>query len=168
MAKVRIETAGEQDVLDCVRSTADLRFFLDRLHADVPVRGQVFLAFDGADLVGHVYLRIEDAEETELRDLLPGAPLLQRLRVFQGHRGKGFGRELVAAAEETARQFGHQLIALGVDVPRPEPIGFYLHIGYQEWPHGLVRTFTEKPRPDGAWVRETEYCRIFMKELRTA
>ena len=160
VTKVRIETATTNDVLDCVTEAADQRFFLNRLRRGAR-RGRAFLAFDGSTPVGYVYLRFEEAEEPELRDLLPGTPLIQRLRVLPEHRLQGIGRELVAAVEETARRKHRHRIALGVDVHRPRPIGFYEKIGYQEWPYGRLQTFNEE-------TGEPEYCRIFVKDLRTA
>jgi GNAT superfamily N-acetyltransferase len=168
VTKVRIETAKKKDVLDRVTEEADRRFFLDRLRRRGFRRGQVYLAYDGSTPVGYVYLRLEEAEEAQLRGGLPGTPLLERLRVLPGYRRKGIGRELVAAAEEGARRKRRRRIALGVDEHEPDPIGFYLRIGYREWPHGLVETFKEERRDDGTWTRRTEYCRIFVKELPRA
>ncbi|WP_433296453.1 GNAT family N-acetyltransferase [Actinoplanes sp. CA-030573] len=165
---MRIETATRKEVLECVTDEADRRFFSDRLRRRALRRGRVYLAFDGSLVVGYVYLRLEDAEEADLRDRLPRTPLLQRLRVFPGYRRQGIGRELVAAAEEGARRKRRRSIALGVDEDEAEPIGFYLRIGYREWPHGLVETFKEERRDDGTWTRKTEYCRIFVKDLPRA
>lgn len=165
VTKVRIETATTRDVLGCVTEAADQRFYLDRLRRG-PDRGRPFLAFVGTVAVGHVYLRLEDAEEEELREHLPKAPLLQRLRVFQPYRLRGYGRELVAAAETAALDADRGQIALGIDDDAPEPVGFYRRMGYEEWQHGLVETFKEEYE-EGGWVRRPEFCRIFAKELRT-
>lgn len=162
---IRIEPADEKDVLDCVASPADQRFFLDRIRRG-PGAGHAFLAFQGSVAVGHVYLRLEAAEEEQIRDLLPGVPLLERLRVFDPHRNQSVGRQLVAAVEDAARRANRRQLALGVDVREPHPIDFYLKLDYKEWEHGLVKTSTEE-KIDGRWERKPEFCRIFVKELRT-
>jgi GNAT superfamily N-acetyltransferase len=164
VTKVRIEVASEQDVEKFVASEADRRFFLARLRRRGR-RGEVFIAFDGARPVGYVYLRLEAAEEPKLRWRLARTPLLERLRVVPDVRAQGVGRELVAAAEESARRHRRRRIALGVAEEEPEPVGFYLRLGYAEWPHGRVRTFREAGPPGGRRKREVEYCRVFVKDL---
>lgn len=160
VTNVRIEPGKEErDVLASVTRETDGRFLLDRLRRGAR-RGRVFLAFAGPDPVGHVYLRLEEAEEPELRERLPKTPLIQRLRVRPEFRLQGVGSALVAAAERGALLGRRRRIALGVDVDQPEPIGFYLRIGYREWPYGKIETFNDE-------TGEREFCRIFVKELRT-
>lgn len=168
MANVRIETAATKDVIECVTAPADRRFFLDRLRRG-PDSGRAYLAFTGPDPVGCVYLRLEEADEPELRALLPDVPLIQRLRVLDPYQRQGIGSELVAAAEEGAREQSRNRIALGVDVGDREETDlttFYLKAGYREWASGLVDTFEEEER-DGAWVLKPGRCRIFLKSLRS-
>jgi GNAT superfamily N-acetyltransferase len=157
---VRIEVATVHDVLRFVTVPEDREFFLARLRRGGRRRGHVFIAFAGDRPVGYVYLRLESAEELKLRLLLTGTPLIERLRVVPEFRHKGVGRLLVARAEEGARLDHRRRIALGVDESRPDPIAFYLRLGYAEWSHGRVRTFKEAGRR-----REIEYCRVFVKKL---
>lgn len=153
-------------MLDHIASPQDRWFFLDRLDRG-PASGRAFLAFVGPDAVGYVYLRLEAAEEAELRQWLPRTPLIQRLRVLDRFQRRGYGRELVATVEEEARREGRHRIALGVDEHQPDPIDFYLHIGYEQWPGAPIETFREVVRPDGRRERRPEFCRIFFKDLST-
>jgi len=173
MATVWIKAAVIDDLDDDVLREEDARFFRDRLGGGAP--GAVLFAFVGDDLVGHCYLRLEEAEEPELRERLPGVPLLERLRVFPAFQGRGFARALVRAAEERAQAHGRTRLALGVaakdtDTERADPDvgsdlpGFYRRLGYGEWEHGLVETYREEKFQDD-WVRVPEDCRVFFRNL---
>ncbi|WP_213009931.1 GNAT family N-acetyltransferase [Paractinoplanes toevensis] len=171
---MRIETAVTEDAIGGIPAPEDQRFFLDRLQRGREY-GRAYLALLGSDLVGCVYLQLDEAEEPELRALLPDTPLIQRLRVFGPHQRQGIGPMLVAAAEHGARAEDFGRIALGVDVdPRRRPgeqqidlVRFYQNLGYREWPHGLVKTFDDDEQKDGSWVRRPGLCRIFTKHFRT-
>jgi GNAT superfamily N-acetyltransferase len=170
VAGARIEQATEQDVLSVVTTLVDRRYLVERMRRPRFHRGRVFIAYTEAEspaetrAVGYVYLRLERAEEPELRRKLPWVPILEKLRVFDDFRHQGYGRQLVAAAEEYARRRGRRRIALGIAMDNDAAVPFYHRLGYQEWSEGPIKTFREVLR-NGSWVRDDELCRVFVKVL---
>jgi hypothetical protein len=45
---------------------------------------------------------------------------------------------LICAAEDIARQLGHEQIALGVGLDNPKARRLYERLGYADWGHGTV------------------------------
>lgn len=83
--------------------------------------GQVWvLEFDGR-LVGLVVL--EDEGDGLLLDNLAVSPAMQ---------GKGYGRRLIALAEEEARRRGHRQVRLYTHVLMTENIALYGRLGFRE------------------------------------
>jgi GNAT superfamily N-acetyltransferase len=130
---------------------------------------------------GVIFLWLDDAEEDAVRTRLPGVPLIMHLKVHPGRRGFGIGTELMHEAERMAAALGRTEIALGVDPGNTNAIRLYQHLGYSEWPHGLVDTHQVEYRArcsvwsngSGAatrWRRRyyNEKCLIFVKPLSTA
>jgi GNAT superfamily N-acetyltransferase len=88
--------------------------------------------------VGEVFLECEAAKEPEVRRHLPDVPQLDHLEVLGPFQGRGIGTALVRAAEDTARQFGHEQLALGVGLDNPKARRLYERLGYGDWGHGTV------------------------------
>jgi GNAT superfamily N-acetyltransferase len=162
---VHVRQATEQDVRDYVPAEVDQRFFLRRLRQVGPWHGRVLMAFVDRVPAGHVYLRFPPAEEAELRELLPGVPLLERLLVFAEFRHRGVGAALVGNAERVLSGFGYEAVALGVDPRNTIAIQLYRRLGFRIWRDELVTTFKERIAEDGTLVRDEDLCRIFVKEF---
>ncbi len=158
---VSIRSAGADDVRTSVTSESDKRFFLDHL-----AHGHGFLLFAvrGDVLVGHVFLRLAEAEEPELRAGLPGVPFLQRLRVMPGHRRQGIARRLIEHAEARLYLLGHRRVALGVDPDNEAAISLYRKLSFAVWGDDTVMTFREEVE-NGSTVRKPEKCLVFEKRL---
>ncbi|MEV0561535.1 GNAT family N-acetyltransferase [Dactylosporangium sp. NPDC050588] len=126
--------------------------------------GVLLAAWHEAEAVGCVYISFEAADEAELRERLPGTPVLHRLLVVEHLRRQGIGRHLMQAAESLARERGCARLALGLDLDNIDAERFYRGLGYTEWPYGLLDTFYIATI-DGREVRVPEQCRVMEKRL---
>ncbi len=77
---------------------------------------------------------------------LPAALLLDNVAVAPAEQGKGYGRRLIAFAEQEARRRGYGEVRLYTHVLMTENIARYRHLGFTEL--GLLR--------------EKEFARVFM------
>ncbi|MCL8010256.1 GNAT family N-acetyltransferase [Streptomyces sp. AS02] len=87
-----------------------------------PPKGQLLIARYGGEPAGSVGIRLLDADTAELT----------RVFVHESVRGKGGGRVLVRAAEETARAFGAARLILDTRHDLVEARALYTHLGYEE------------------------------------
>ncbi|MGP0071729.1 MAG: GNAT family N-acetyltransferase [Bryobacteraceae bacterium] len=69
-----------------------------------------------------------------LRPMEPGAVEVKRMFVRDGHRGRGFGRAMLAALEDIAVHRGYRTIRLETGSGQPEAIALYASAGYQPIP----------------------------------
>jgi putative acetyltransferase len=69
-----------------------------------------------------------------LRPMEDGAVEVKRMYVRDSHRGRGFGRAMLAALEEIAVRRGYRTIRLETGGSQPEAIGLYETAGYQPIP----------------------------------
>jgi GNAT superfamily N-acetyltransferase len=105
------------------------------------------------------------AAEPEVRRWLPGVPRLDHLEVLGPLQGRGIGTALIGAGEDTARQLGHQQLALGVGLDNPKARQLYERLGYADWGHGtVVGTWVERDH-DGPPVTLSETCDMLVKRL---
>ncbi|WP_336205311.1 GNAT family N-acetyltransferase [Nonomuraea sp. LPB2021202275-12-8] len=168
MRHVRIRTASEEDLPALVAALGQRAYFVAQLTRQRAGRGVLLVAWHAFTPVGDVYLRLEAAEEQELRDRLPGVPLLAHLEVAGEHRGRRIGTQLVEAAEGRLRDLGHARVALGVDLDNDRARSLYRRLGYREWAHPPVSTIREIYHPDGRLERAPDECEILVKDLREA
>ncbi len=117
---------------------------------------------------GVVYLWLDEADEAEIRTCLPGVPLVMNLKVHHDRRGYGIGTELMHEVEHVAAAAGRTQIALGVDPNNTNAVSLYKHLGYEEWPYGLVGTHQVVEFRPRRRRRYNEECLIFVKTLSTA
>lgn len=160
---VSIRTAADEDVRKLVEDRHDRYHFLEHLGSD---RGILLFALLGEVLVGHLFVRTGAAEEDELRDGLPGVPLLQHLRVMGDHQGRGIGRRLLAEAENRLLVLRHDRVALGVHPGNTRAISLYLWTGFAAWRDQPIVTHRVDVGEDGTTVRTAEPCLVFVKDLR--
>lgn len=165
MADLVIRRAGVHDLPELVRTLGPERFFTARLAAQQDGRGFLLVAFADGAPVGRLYVRLEPADEPEVRERLPGVALLQHLQVVEGFRQRGIGRRLIGCAERLLRQQGHARVALGVVPDNIVAVALYQALQYADWGYGEVVTTREVPGPDGTCVPAPEQCHIFVKVL---
>ena len=113
--------------------------------------------------IGVIYLWLEAAEEAEIRDHLPGTPILNHLEIQAEHRGGGAGTRLITGAERRLRKLGFERVALAVEVTNRRAARLYDRLGYVEWPHSTITCYS---LTDGSGSRAVEICRILVKLLR--
>ena len=82
---------------------------------------QAWVLEDEGELVGLVVLR--DG---------PEALLIPNVAVVPTAQGKGYGRRLIAFAEEEARRRGHREVRLWVNALMAENVALYRHLGFAE------------------------------------
>jgi GNAT superfamily N-acetyltransferase len=118
-AKAEIRPASDAELATLVAVLGERHWFTDRLARQQRGGGVVLVAWLDGRPVGEVFLECEAAKEPEVRRHLPGVPRLDHLEVPGPFQGRGIGTALIGAAEGTARQLGHERIALGVGIDNP-------------------------------------------------
>ena len=91
---------------------------------------QYLVAWAGQEPQGSLVLRLSGYEGERARAAHPDAVEICHLHVRPAYRGRGVGTALIAAAERTARELGHALVALGVDEDNPDARRLYERLGY--------------------------------------
>ncbi|NRQ37604.1 GNAT family N-acetyltransferase [Nonomuraea sp. NN258] len=168
MAQVRIRQALGKDLPFLVSALGQERYFATQLARQHAGHGVLLVAWQAFNAVGDVYLWLSSAEEPELRDRLPGVPLLTHLEVSPAHRNRRIGTQLVHEAEERLRTLGHERVALGVEPGNVRVRRLYHRLGYAEWPYPPILTTRHVFHPDGRIEEEAETCHILVKSLREA
>jgi GNAT superfamily N-acetyltransferase len=137
-AKVEVRPGSDADLAVLVAVLGERHWFTDRLARQQRGGGVLLVAWLDDRPVGEVYLDCEPAKEPEVRRHLPGVPVLDHLEVLGPLWGRGIGSALVCAAEDAARQLGHERIALGVGLVNSGARRLYERLGYVDWGHGTV------------------------------
>ena len=83
-----------------------------------------YVGYVGGEAVGCVVVRFKDYAS------IASAAEIKRMYVKPGHRGSGFARVLMGAAEEVARRAGATRIILETGTEQPEAVSLYRAIGY--------------------------------------
>jgi GNAT superfamily N-acetyltransferase len=164
-AEVEIRPGSADDLIVLVAVLGERHWFTDRLAQQQRGGGVLLVAWLEGRPVGEVFLEREPATEPEVRRNLPGAPRLDHLEVVGPLWGRGTGTALIRAAEDTARQLGHEQIALGVGLDNPKARRLYERLGYADWGQGtVVGSWVEYP-DDGPPVTLSEVCDMLVKRL---
>ena len=113
--EVRPITEPEVAVLDAAYPECESRHQL-RLRQQLAGEGTYFVAWSGDEPAGWVFLvNPEHASDRAL-----GGAQLSDLQVAARYRGAGFGRALLDASEQAARDAGWNTICLSVTVSNPD------------------------------------------------
>jgi GNAT superfamily N-acetyltransferase len=162
---------NEADLTALVREFGHGALFYDRFrrHHAQAKRGHLLVAWQAGRPVGVVYLWLEKAEEPEIREHLPGVPLLMNLEVRDDQRGRGYGTELIKAAEGWLEEWlPHNRakvnrVALGVGIDNLTAEKLYLHLGYEPWPRQELVSCRAFADPN-----KLEPCHILVRKLTRA
>ncbi|RSM90399.1 GNAT family N-acetyltransferase [Kibdelosporangium aridum] len=165
MSDVEIRTATDADLGVLISTFGDEDFFVDRMARQHAGRGMLLTAWMHDKPVGDVYLWLEHADEAEVREHLPGVPLLNHVEVHPEHRNKTVGTRLVWEAERLLAQRGHDRVALAVRIDNLDAHRLYLRLGYEVWPYPPVVCMYEVRLPDGSRKRCPETCHMMVKSL---
>ena len=146
---VRIRSAEPRDL----PALAEFALALAHGHVEIDARRfavpdggrQAFLDFFGGELarpeaallvaeeeaapIGYAFVRMEPAS---LEALLRPCAWLHDVYVDPAFRGRGVGRQLVAAAIESARRLGSSSLMLGVSPGNAQARGLYERLGLRE------------------------------------
>ena len=141
-------------------------YLVDRLARQEAGLGLLLTAWVEERPVGGVYLRMEPAEEPEIRQHLPGVPLLNHLEVLEEWRGRGIGTRLVTEAEQLLSEAGKDRVALAVEVSNSDAERLYVRLGYVHWKHPPATCFTEIMAEEGRHTSYPETCFVLSKYLR--
>ncbi|MGI5245727.1 N-acetyltransferase family protein [Dactylosporangium sp. CA-139066] len=162
---VTVRQAQPSDLTALVAALGQPHYFAIRLDGQPEVGILLVAARADGSVVGSAFLRLAPAEEAELRERLPGAPVLMHVEVVPEQQRNGVGKMIVHAAEEYARAHGRSVIALGV---RPDNDGarkLYAGAGYTDWGLGpinaVVKAFDDGGERDDGY----ELCEIMVKAL---
>jgi GNAT superfamily N-acetyltransferase len=164
-ARVEIRPGSDADFARLVAVLGEHHWFTDCLARQQRGGGVLLVAWLDGRPAGEVFLECEPATEPEVRRQLPGVPRLGHLEVLGPLWGQGIGTALICAAGDTARQLGHERIALGVGLDNPRARRLYERLGYVDWGHGtVVGTWVEYP-DDGPPVTLSETWSVLVKRL---
>jgi ribosomal protein S18 acetylase RimI-like enzyme len=163
MGNLRIRRARPADLDVLIGELGQREFFHDRFSRQSKQLGMLLTAWRDVRPIGVVYLWLEHAEETELREHLPDTPILNHLEIHPDYRGGGTGTKLIKAAERRLRKLGFQRVALAVEITNRRATRLYRRLGYEEWQHPTVECYS---LTDGDGERRVEVCRIMVKTLR--
>lgn len=112
----------------------------EEFRAAIDVRRRVFIEeqdvpehreLDGRDEEATHLLAVDNGEvigTARLRDYGDGAAKLERVAVLPDRRGEGWGKQLVAAAEETAHEQGFDRVVLAAQT---HVVEFYQTLDYE-------------------------------------
>jgi GNAT superfamily N-acetyltransferase len=168
MSDLVVRNVRETDLDDLVRKLGHEQLYYRHLYNDRFDRqrnglGQLLMACRDGDVVGVAYLWLEPAEEPEIREHLPGVPLLMHLEVPDAERKQGFGTLLMDEAEKWLRERGTAELALAVEVGNTEARKLYVHLGYREWDHETVEC--REYQVDKNAEPKFETCHVLVKDL---
>ncbi|MFL6141527.1 MAG: GNAT family N-acetyltransferase [Labedaea sp.] len=163
MRDLEVRPARLADLEALVGALGQQQFFIDRLARQNSGRGILLTAWKGARAQGDVYLRLEPAEEPEIRMLLPGVPFLTHLEVVPRYQNRGIGTQLITAAERHLHRLGHDQVALAVEITNLDAARLYKRLGYTHWNHNPVVCYARLD-DDRLSVR-AEICDVLVKQL---
>src|SRR3954465_14904905 len=112
MRDLEVRPARLADLEALVGALGQQQFFVDRLARQNSGRGILLTGWKDGHPQGDVYLRLEPAEEPEIRQWLPGVPFLTHLEVVPRYQNRGIGTRLIAAAERHLHPLGNDQVAL--------------------------------------------------------
>jgi GNAT superfamily N-acetyltransferase len=163
--KLMIRRASAGDLPALSRALGQRYFFADRLQRQEEGRGVLLVAWLDGVPVGDVYVWLEEPEEPEIRERLPGVPLLNHFEVHPAWQNRGIGTRIIGAAEELIAAGGGNRVALGVHPDNEDAMRLYERRGYVTWLHPDVETLSEEFLDTGERQRTPEKCRVLVKDL---
>ncbi len=108
----------------------------DRFALQQQGRVVYLVAWQNGMPIGHGLLKWNGTEDEPVASHLPDCPDVEDLFVTPKLRSKGIGSQLLATAEDLARQRGYRRIGLGVGIDNPRAHALYLRRGYRDSGYG--------------------------------
>ncbi|CAN5787408.1 hypothetical protein BH18ACT7_BH18ACT7_14710 [soil metagenome] len=114
--------------------------------------------------VGSGLVRWAGHRDATSRAAMPDTPVISNLGVAPAWRGRGVGRELVAAAEQRIRDRGYRQVSLAVGRDNDPAARLYARLGYVDtWLREVSRY--DAPDASGTSYRIEEHNRLLRKRL---
>jgi GNAT superfamily N-acetyltransferase len=165
MSDIEIRPAEEADLGLLIDTFGDEKFFTERLARQNDKRGVLLTAWIQRDLIGSAYVRMEPADEQDIRERLPGVPMLNRIEIRPDYRNRRHGTELISAAEQLLADRGYSEVALAVRTDNDDAYRLYKRMEYVPWDNPPVECMYETKLPDGTSELGTEECYVMVKWL---
>lgn len=172
MSKPSIRPASVWDLRKLAPSLGSKHFFRECLRSQRwrlgrGRHGLLLIATRAGLPVGRVYLRFVEADEPEIHEAYPNAPLLQHLEVLEEHRNRGIGTQLIAAAERALCDRGDKLVVLGVHPENKDAIRLYERLGYKQPSQfsSPIKTTRCEFLPTGNRQHIPDECCVLVKDL---
>jgi ribosomal protein S18 acetylase RimI-like enzyme len=146
MHAIRPAVSADREAVEAVVRTA-YSVYIDRIAREP---GPMLDDYEALIQQGHVYVLDDEGGIAGLVVLIPktGTMLLDNVAVSPDAQGKGYGRRLIAFAEEEARRRGFGTIRLYTNIAMTENLTLYEGLGYVETQRG----------------EENGYSRIYMEK----
>lgn len=163
---LEVRRASARDIYALATDTETKGLLTERLRRTATGRrGELLIACRQERPIGHIYLWEEPADEPEIRERLPSAPLIMNLWVQPDLRRRGIGTHLMHIAENRLWNRGHRTVALGVDTENKDAVRLYQNLDYSRWAHPDIETHRDHFLPDGQHLVTRETCTVYVKRL---
>jgi GNAT superfamily N-acetyltransferase len=106
-------------------------YFRDQFRLQERGLAVILFAFEDERLVGAVLASWAGPHEWQIQKYLPGVPMIAHLHVARSRRDRGYGRQLLVAAEQALRGRGHDTVLIGVNSGNHFARALYMHLGYE-------------------------------------
>jgi GNAT superfamily N-acetyltransferase len=163
--EMEVRRASGADLGPLTEVLGQRHFFTDCLARQQRGGGVLLVAWFEGRPAGDVFLECGPAGEPEVRRRLPGVPRLIHLEVLGPLQRRGIGTALIRAGEATARQLGHERLALGVGLDNPGARRLYERLGYAGWGQGTVVATWQELDHDGHPVTQSQVIDMLVKSL---
>ena len=140
----------------------------DRLVRQTAGKVTYLIAWNGADPIGHMLVRLTGPNEEPMRSALTDCAEIEDFTVIAKLRSRGIGRLLLESAEDAARQRGLRRIGVGVTLDNPRAKALYERQGFRSSGLGTYITRWQYADADGEKRWREEPCSYLVKELGEA
>lgn len=161
-----IRHARSSDLAILSDNFGDEGFFTDRLTRQDQGRGALLVAWQNDRPIGHIYIWLEPSDTPEVREYIPGVPLLSHVEVHPDYRSRGVGTELIATAEQMLRDDGFNEVALAAQIDDRIAGRLFRRLGYSDRQHPPIEVMRDVRLPDGTRKRQSVSCLVMIKRLR--
>lgn len=140
----------------------------DRLERQIAGKVTYLIAWNGADPIGHMLVRLTGPNEEPMRSQLTDCAEIEDFTVVADLRSQGIGRLMLGIAEDEARQRGLRRIGVGVTLDNPRAKALYERQGFRSSGLRTYITRWQYADADGEKRWHEEPCSYLVKDLGEA
>lgn len=140
----------------------------DRLERQIAGKVTYLVAWNGANPIGHMLVRLTGPNEEPMRSRLTECAEIEDFTVVAELRSQGIGRLMLEVAEDMARQRCLRRIGVGVTLDNPRAKALYERQGFRDSGLGTYITLWQYADAAGEKRWHEEPCSYLVKELREA